>query len=89
MSKLNILFTHEAFEDYKYWQSTDKKSFKKINDLIKSIDRDGVFNGIGKPEKLKGSLSSFYSRRIDREHRLIYKAAKGQIQIISCRYHHK
>ena len=89
MSRLNVLFTHEAFEDYKYWQRTDRKHLKKINDLIKSIDGEGVLNGIGKPEKLKGNLSSFYSRRIDSEHRLVYKVTESQIQIISCRYHYK
>lgn len=88
MSKLNVLFTHHAFTDYQYWQEQDKKMLKRINLLIKSIQRDGAIEGIGKPEKLKGNLSGFYSRRIDAEHRLVYKVNEQQISIIACRYHY-
>lgn len=88
MSKLNILFTHHAFGDYQYWQKQDKKMLKRVNQLIKSIQRDGALEGIGKPEKLKGNLSGFYSRRIDTEHRLVYKVSEHQISIIACRYHY-
>ncbi|MBC2262514.1 Txe/YoeB family addiction module toxin [Listeria sp. FSL L7-0091] len=88
MSKLNVLFTSHAFEDYMFWQSTDKKQIKRINELIKSIQRDGQLDGIGKPEKLKGNLSGFSSRRIDREHRLVYRVENEQIEVISCRYHY-
>ncbi|SIS60202.1 Txe/YoeB family addiction module toxin [Salimicrobium flavidum] len=88
MSKLNVLFTHNAFKDYQYWQIKDKKMLKRINQLIKSIDRDGALDGIGKPEKLKGNLAGFYSRRIDIEHRLVYTVEEDQISIIACRYHY-
>lgn len=88
MSKLNILFTYHAFEDYQYWQQQDKKMLKRINKLIQSIQREGVLEGIGKPEKLRGNLSGFYSRRIDAEHRLVYTASEQQISIVACRYHY-
>ena len=88
MSKLNILSTHHAFADYQYWQQQDKKMLKRINQLIKSIQRDGALEGIGKPEKLKGNLSGFYSRRIDTEHKLVYTVNEQQINIIACRYHY-
>lgn len=88
MSKLNILFTQNAFTDYKHWQQQDIKMLKRINQLIKSIQRDGALEGIGKPEKLKGNLAGFYSRRIDTEHRLVYTVDEKQISIISCRYHY-
>lgn len=88
MSKLNILFTHHGFEDYQFWQQQDKKLLKRINQLIKSIQRDGALEGIGKPEKLKGNLAGFYSRRIDMEHRLVYTINEQQISIIACRYHY-
>lgn len=89
MSKLNVHFTFNAFEDYKHWQSQDKKIVKRINDLIKSIERNGMLEGIGKPEALKGNLSGFCSRRIDREHRLVYIVDDNAITIISCRYHYR
>lgn len=88
MSKLNVLFTHHAFLDYQYWQQQDKKMLKRMNQLIKSIQRDGASDRIGKPEKLKGNLSDFYSRRIDTEHRLVYTVNEQQISIIACRYHY-
>ena len=88
MSKLNVLFTHHAFQDYQYWQTKDKKMLKRINQLIKSIERDGALDGIGKPEKLKGNLAGFYSRRIDIEHRLVYTVDEQQISIVACRYHY-
>ncbi len=61
---------------------------KRINHLIKSIQRDGALDGIGKPEKLKGNLAGFYSRRIDTEHRLVYSMNQQQINIVACRYHY-
>ncbi|WP_091610519.1 Txe/YoeB family addiction module toxin [Marinococcus luteus] len=88
MSKLNVLFTHNAFQDYQYWQTKDKKMLKRINQLIKSIERDGALDGIGKSEKLKGNLAGFYSRRIDIEHRLVYTVDEQQLSIIACRYHY-
>ena len=68
---MNLLFTDEAWEDYLYWQTTDKKNLKKINNLIKDIKRE-PFHGIGKPEALKYEFSGFWSRRITDEHRLVY-----------------
>lgn len=88
MSKLNISFSPEAFEDYKNWQTQDKKVWEKINQLIKSIDRDGMLDGIGKPERLKGDFSGWYSRRITQEHRLVYKITNEAILVASCKYHY-
>lgn len=84
-------FTEKAWEDYLYWQETDKKILKKINTLIKEIKRS-PFEGIGKPEALKHDLSGSWSRRINQEHRLVYeikKQDKEKILIIqACRYHY-
>lgn len=88
MSKLNITFAPEAFEDYKNWQVQDKKKLKKINSLIKSIDREGVLEGEGKPEALRGNLKGFYSRRINYEHRLVYRITDSDILIASCKYYY-
>ncbi|MBE0334784.1 Txe/YoeB family addiction module toxin [Staphylococcus epidermidis] len=88
MNKYNITFTPTAFEDYKYWQTQDKKLLKKINSLIKSIQRDGILEGEGKPEPLKGNLKGYYSRRINHEHRLVYTIKDPSIIIIACRYHY-
>lgn len=88
MSKLNITFTSTAFSDYEYWLKQDKKLLKKINNLIKSIQRNGATDGEGKREPLKGDLQGYYSRRINREHRLVYTVEDNQIVIIACRYHY-
>lgn len=82
-------FTKDAFADYVYWQTHDKNNLKKINELMKSITRDGVMSGIGKPEKLRGNLTGFYSRRITIEHRLVYRINDSSIEIISCRFHYE
>jgi len=84
---MNKLFTDEAWNDYLYWSETDKKQLKKINDLIKEIDRT-PYDGIGKPEALKQNLKGFWSRRIDQEHRVIYRVENDQIIFISFRYHY-
>lgn len=84
----NLLFTQQAWEDYLFWQQTDKKILKRINALLKDIDRGG-FEGLGKPEPLKGDLSGFWSRRIDAEHRLVYRLGKDIVEIISCRGHYE
>lgn len=89
MSKWNISFSPEVFEDYKNWQTQDKKVWKKINQLIKSIDRDGMLDGIGKPERLKGGFSGWYSRRITQDHRLVYKVTSESILAASCKYHYQ
>ena len=88
MSRLNILFTPDAFEDYKYWQIHDKKLLKKINHFIKCINRNGPLQGEGKPEALKGNFKGYYSRRINVEHRLVYKVYDSSIIIVSCKYHY-
>jgi toxin YoeB len=84
---MNKLFTDEAWKDYTYWCDTDKKQLKKINELIKVIDRT-PFEGIGKPEPLKQNLQGFWSRRIDYEHRIIYKVENDEIVFIAFRYHY-
>lgn len=78
----------EAWENYLYWQQTDKKVLKRINTLVKDIERTS-FTGIGKPEPLKGDLSGFWSRRIDDTHRLVYRVRGGTIEIVSCRGHYE
>jgi toxin YoeB len=77
----------EAWDDYLYWQAQDKKALKRINALMKDIERNG-FEGIGKPEPLKGKLSGFWSRRIDDVNRLVYRIKDGTIEIVSCRGHY-
>jgi toxin YoeB len=83
----NLKFTDEAWIDYLYWQTQDKKTLRRINDLIKDAQRD-PFTGIGKPEALKHSMSGFWSRRIDETNRLIYEVTDVDLIIISCRYHY-
>lgn len=83
----NVKFTDEAWNDYLYWQTQDRKTLKRINDLIEDARRD-PFAGIGKPEALKHSLSGFWSRRIDETNRLVYEATDEDLTIISCRYHY-
>ena len=84
---LNIMWTAEAWEDYVYWQGQDKKTLKRINQLIKEVQRS-PFEGIGKPEPLKENLTGFWSRRIDETNRLVYEVTNTQINIVSCRYHY-
>ena len=76
-----------AWEDYVYWQTQDKKTLKKINALLKDIDRNG-YTGIGKPEPLVGDWSGYWSRRIDEKNRLIYKIVEGTVRIAQCRTHY-
>lgn len=83
----NIRFTADAWDDYVYWKTQDKKTLRRINDLIKSAQRT-PFEGIGKPEALKENLSGFWSRRIDDTNRLVYEVTDAEISIISCRYHY-
>lgn len=84
---MNKVFTSNGWEDYIYWQTEDKKTLKKINTLLKDIDRNGN-EGIGKTEPLIGNLSGFWSRRINEKDRLIYKIDEYNIYILSCRYHY-
>ncbi len=85
---MNKLFSDNAWNDYLYWQKTDKSKLKRINKLIQSIEREGYSSGIGKPEPLKHDLSGYWSRRIDEEHRIIYKTDKNTVYIASCKDHY-
>ncbi|MEG0493940.1 MAG: Txe/YoeB family addiction module toxin [Clostridia bacterium] len=85
---MNKEFTDLAWEDYLYWEQTDKKKFKRINLLMKDIDRNGN-DGLGKPEPLLHELQGFWSRRIDEEHRLVYTIDGNTIKIVQCRYHYE
>lgn len=84
---MNKAFTDIGWEDYLYWQTEDRKTLRKINTLLKDIERNGN-EGIGKPEPLTGDLSDFWSRRINQKDRLIYAFEMDQIIIIACRYHY-
>ena len=77
----------DAWDDYTYWQTQDKRTLKRINQLVKDMSRN-PFEGIGKPEPLKGTLSGFWSRRIDDENRIVYAVEDENIYIISCREHY-
>lgn len=83
-----ITFTETAFAQYLYWQTQDKRTLKKINRLLQSIDRDGALNGIGKPELLK-HLGGDYSRRIDEQNRLVYTMAEDTIIVKACKGHYE
>ncbi len=80
-----LSWAENAWEDYLYWQTIDKKIIKRINSLIKDIKRNS-FDGIGDPEPLKHNWAGYWSRRIDKEHRIIYKLANNTIYIVQCRY---
>ncbi len=82
-----VAFSERGWTHYLNWQTTDKSTLRKINTLITECQRR-PFAGIGKPEPLKGELSGFWSRRIDREHRLIYRVREGSLEIVLCRYHY-
>ena len=77
----------DAWEDYLEWQTVDKKNFKRINKLIKEIDRQG-HEGIGEPEPLKHELAGWWSRRIDKQHRLVYRIIEDEIEIVQCKGHY-
>lgn len=85
---MNKLFSDEAWEDYLYWLTQDKKTVKRINQLLKDIDRN-IHKGIGKPEPLKDNLNGFWSRRIDEQNRLVYRIKDNNIEIAQCRTHYK
>lgn len=84
---MKLVFAENAWEDYLYWQKTDKKLLKRINALIKDIQRE-PFEGIGKPEALKHALSGYWSRRINDEHRIVYKIENESVLIAQLRYHY-
>ena len=85
--KHKLCWHADAWEDYLYWLEVDRDIFHKINELIKAVDRD-PFVGIGKPEPLKHALKGYWSRRINREHRLVYTVDKEYVIIASCRFHY-
>jgi len=84
---VKLIFAEKAWEDYLYWQKTDTKLLNRINALIKDIKRE-PFDGIGKPEPLKHALSGYWSRRINDEHRIVYKMQQDSILVAQLRYHY-
>ena len=86
---MNILFTDTGWNQYTEWQGQNKKTIKRINQLLKSIDRDGALQGIGKPKLLKHDKSGLYSRRIDEANRLVYEMSGNQIIVKSCKGHYE
>ena len=84
---MRIIFSQRAWEDYLYWQRTDRRTLKRINELIKAIQRE-PYSGIGKPEPLRHALSGYWSRRINEEHRLVYKVEGDAVLIAQVRFHY-
>jgi toxin YoeB len=84
---MKLVFSENAWEEYLYWQKTDKKVLNRINELLRDIKRDH-YQGIGKPEPLRNNLAGWWSRRIDAEHRLVYKVDGTSILIAQVRYHY-
>ena len=84
---MHKLWHQKAWDEYVYWQTQDKKTLKRINDIIKDIGRQ-PFAGIGKPEPLKGNKQGYWSRRIDEVNRVVYKIESGQIVIVQCKGHY-
>ncbi|MEI8133289.1 MAG: Txe/YoeB family addiction module toxin [Leptolinea sp.] len=84
---MNLIFSEQAWEDYLFWQQTDRKILKRINKLIKEICRI-PYDGIGKPEPLKHGLSGYWSRRINDEHRIVYKIDKDALFVAQLKYHY-
>jgi len=87
MTDRTLTFTSTGWEDYLYWQGQDKKTLGRINELIKATLRS-PFDGIGKPEPLRGNLTGLWSRRIDDANRLVYEITDTKIAVIACRYHY-
>ena len=85
---MNKIWSDEAWEDYLYWQTQDKKTLKRINQLLKDIDRNR-YDGIGKPEPLRHEYQGFWSRRIDDVNRLVYRIKNEQIEITQCKLHYE
>ena len=84
---MTLHFTLEAWEEYQYWQNTDRKRLNRLNRLIRETLRT-PYAGTGKPEPLKGNLNGYWSRRIDSEHRLVYKIEPDALWIVQCRHHY-
>ena len=85
--RYTIKFTDEGIEDYRFWENNDTKKLKKIDSLLDACEVD-PFKGIGKPEALKENLSGYWSRRIDKQHRLVYKVQDELVIVSQCRYHY-
>ncbi|MER3445006.1 MAG: Txe/YoeB family addiction module toxin [Meiothermus sp.] len=85
---MRLIFSEEAWEDYLYWQKTDKALLRRINELIRDAQRN-AFDGLGKPELLKPNLQGWWSRRINQEHRMVYKVEGNDLIIAMLRYHHE
>jgi toxin YoeB len=84
---MKIIFHPQAWEDYCWWQQNDRRQLKRINELIRDIQRSPC-DGIGKPEPLRFELSGCWSRRIDQEHRLVYRAEGDALHLLACRFHY-
>jgi toxin YoeB len=84
---MKLIFSEQAWEDYLYWEAHDRKLLERINGLIKECTRT-PFEGTGKPEPLRGPLAGWWSRRINLEHRLVYRPTEGGLLIAQCRYHY-
>lgn len=84
---MEFKFSSDAWQDYVYWQTQDKKTLRRINELLRDIERGG-YEGIGKPEPLKENLTGFWSRRIDERHRLVYRITGNVCEIVQCRGHY-
>lgn len=87
--RMKITFAEIGWDDYLYWQAQDKKTLRRINQLLQSIEREGALQGIGKPELLKHGQKGYFSRRIDETNRLIYEVTDGQIIVKSCKGHYE
>jgi toxin YoeB len=85
---MRLLWVEEAWEEYLYWQSQDKKTLKKINRLLTDIERNG-YQSIGKPEPLSGNLSGFWSVRIDEKNRIVFRINEGNVEIVQCGTHYR
>jgi toxin YoeB len=84
---VKVIFAEDGWEDYLYWQSSNRKILERLNALIKDCQRN-PFTGIGKPEPLRGNWSGWWSRRITEEHRLVYRVGEGSLLIAQCRFHY-
>lgn len=84
---MKLAFEPNGWEDYLHWQATDKAMLRKLNRLIEECLRH-PFEGTGKPEPLRGDLAGLWSRRIDREHRLVYRVTANSLEVVQCRYHY-
>ncbi len=84
---MKLVFSEKAWEDYLHWQKTDRKMLKRVNALIKEVQR-APFEGIGKPEPLRHALAGYWSRRIDGEHRMVYKIESDSMLLAQLRYHY-